>query len=94
MEIRNVSPPKIVPGAPSIVPAHSNRLESFFGNADMPGEEDIMSVMSSLLSRFVTLPGPSLGAPVAADFWDILGGASEEVIWSMFLWGMAWCWMV
>ena len=47
---------RTVPGAPSIVPAHSNRLESFLGNADcqssdtdhgtmppptIPGDDDI-----------------------------------------------------
>jgi len=46
----------------------------------MPGDEDIMSVMSSLLNRFVTLPGPSAGEPAAVDFWKVLGGAREEMI--------------
>lgn len=33
--------------------------------------------------RFVTLPGPSAAEPGAVDFWEVRGGASEEVIWSI-----------
>lgn len=33
--------------------------------------------------RFVTLPGPSAVEPGAVDFWEVLEGASEEVIWSI-----------
>lgn len=58
----------MVLAGPSIVPAHSNRLASDFGNAEIPGEEDIIRVMSSLLRRFVTLPALSPDGPAIVDF--------------------------
>ena len=46
----------------------------------------LMQVMNDS-HRFVTLPGPSAVDPGVADFWEVRGGAREEVIWSIALRG-------
>jgi len=79
MEILKVKPEYTVPAAPSIVPTHSNKFASDFGNAEIPGEEDIIRVMSSLPRRFVTLPTPSEGFVDAAIFGEFRGGAREAL---------------
>lgn len=83
MEILKLNPAYIVSGGPSIVPTHSKRLPSFFGNAEIPGDEDIIKVMSSLLSRFATLPAPCWLDAVTLDFCAEREGAREEVSCSM-----------
>jgi len=67
-----------------MVPTHSNRFASDFGKAEMPGEEDIIKVISSFPSLFVTLPAPSAELVVVAALGEIRGGASDEESWSMF----------
>ena len=59
-----------MPDGPTIVPSQWNRLLSLSGNAEIPGVEDIMSVINSLCSRFVTLC-ESVGIVFACSFLEV-----------------------
>jgi len=83
MDILKERPVYIVSAGPSIVPTHSKRFPSFLGKADMPGEDDIINVISSLLSLFATLPATCWVELATFDLEDVRGGARGDVTCSI-----------